>query len=53
MPADIPKYALRPQFDFGHIPSNDLHIPFNTLRAPAGHPPISYVVFLVPRFIAR
>jgi len=36
-------FLLRPLF--GHIPSNDLHIPFNTLRAPA----LLYVVCFVCR----
>ena len=55
LPAVVSTYPLRypggcpPTFLstlFGHIPSNDLHIPFNTLRAPAGRPPFCMLCFL-------
>ena len=47
MPADIPKYALRP-----HSFERLAH-PVQHIAAPAGRPPFLYVVCSVPRFIAR
>jgi len=47
MPADIPKYALRPHF-FERLAHPVQHIA-GARRAPA----LLYVVFPVPRFIAR